>query len=199
MMVLIKNDFCQVNEVDSLIQTFWDDKTYVVFDKFDFSKIDDLITQNDEVLSPFFFLDARVAFLISLLERGNVYCTGLGALGTVAAIMRSGRGWHTEDQEKVASYIEEYFPFNPLQEDNLYTQVVSFNKNELDEKLWNNLAPGGTYIMGSIDRIKLIEKNSADFICELWPVGKATSQGWLFDETSAGPGKMEYVKLKKLR
>jgi hypothetical protein len=197
MQVLVKNSYAQELEVENIHESFWDPNSFYMDEYFSMSSIFEL---SDPLgLSPFYFLDPRIAFLISQMKSGgDLVMRGLGPVATVAALGKVERGMHFEDQAKVKNTIHEYLPKSNVETLLSYDQVVVFGEQKIDEVLWKNLRPGGFYLLGSITgKINPLVDQYEPF-GKMWPIGMPTEFGWRFNDSSSGLVEFEFAKLKKL-
>lgn len=197
MQVLVKNSFAQEFKLQNIHQCFWDLNSYYMDDNFSMSTLFDVTDSSD--LSPFYFLDPRIAFLISQMNLGgDLLIRGFGPVGTVAALGKVQRGMHFEDQVKVKNTIQEYLPKSNIETLLTYDQVVVFGEQKIDESLWKNLTPGGFYLLGSITGPINVTMDRAEPFGKVWPVGVPTEIGWKFNDSRSGLIEFEIAKLKKL-
>lgn len=195
MQVLVKNIYCQDLQTKGLSQTFWDPDSYEMGAEFSVSSVMEL--SGTLGLSPYFVVDARVAFMVSQLNKGSVYVRGLGDLAATLALMKAGSGYVENITKKLDQYIKEYLPSNPLKEEKLYQQILTFGEKTIDSSLWDRLSPGGFYYMGVTEG----ELNPSGVYFEafgkLWPYGEATEFGWRFGPDIQGLSGFEFAKLRK--
>lgn len=149
-------------------------------------------------LSPYFVVDAGMAFMISRVEKGRIYIRGPGELGSTAILMKAGEGFVAGDRNKLRQYIREYLPSDPLVESESFEQILTFGENRVDPVLWEKLNPGGFYQLG----VKAGPIDLSGFKFEafgkLWPWGQATEFGWRFDDETPGLTGFEFARIKKL-
>ncbi len=197
MQVLVKNSFAQEIELKGTHESFWDPNVFYVDETF---SISDLINLSDPLgFSPYYFLDPRVAFLISQLHKGGeLFARGLGPVGTVATMGAVQKVMHTEDPQKVSRVIEEYLPHSNVQNLSNYDQVIVFGENKVDEILWKKLRVGGFYLIGSIQGSIEHPKEAFEAFGKLWPMGIPTEFGWRFQDSLSGLNEFELMKIKKL-
>ena len=197
MQVLVKNSFAQEIELRGAHESFWDPNVFYMDDNF---SISELISLSDPLgFSPFYFLDPRMAFLISQLNKGGeLFARGLGPIGTVAAMGKVQKVMHTEDFHKVGKVIEEYLPEGNFQNLSNYDQVIVFGESEVDEILWNNLRVGGFYLIGSMGGSIVYPKEAFEAFGKVWPIGSPTEFGWKFQDSLSGLNEFEFTKIKKL-
>lgn len=186
MQVLVKNPFAKQPLDSGLVESYWDPDCFLPGQTFSMSS---LVELSDFVgLSPYYFLDSRVALMLSLLNRGSVFVKGMGPLGSLAAIGRAGTGF---TNERIDKYVSEYFPSNPLERRSSYDQVLVFDEEVIDSELWNLLRPGGFYIYGSMKKRLHPPEQPFEAFGKLYPVGSPTEFGWKFED-------LEISKIKKL-
>ena len=196
MQVLVKNPHGPQIKLADVVPSFWDTDCVYPDDHFSFAA---LMDQTDLVgLSPYFFLDARIAFMLSELTRATVYARGLGSLGAVAAFSKAGSGDHSENVNKTQTFIQEYLPLDPILKINSFDQIICFGEEEIDMDLWKRLNTGGTYLLGSLTGPMKLKTFDFEAVGKMWPMGGPTEFGWEFDDDSIGPGHFYFTKLKKL-
>lgn len=196
MQILVKNTYGPELKLSDVKESFWSDDCLYMGDSFSLS---DLMEQTDLVgLSPFYFLDPRVAFGLFQLKEGSLYARGLGSVGTVAAFMMCKEGWCAENRDQILKNIKEYLPFNPLKDSKTYDQIMTFGEKKIDDQLWEKLKVGGFYYLSSTSgKIDLGDKKFEAF-GKLWPIGEATEFGWKFNSKVSGLENFEFAKVKKL-
>lgn len=197
MQVLVKNSFSQVLTHNHLHPAFWDELCFYMDEKFSIPQLFESVDPFD--LSPYFFLDPRVAFLISQMSlSGDAFIQGLGPVATVAALTKVDRGIHTEDFAKTEKIIQEYLPKSNVTQLKTFNQIVVFGSNKVDEELWKNLLVGGFYLMGSITGPITVPHFDFEAFGKLWPIGMPTEIGWKFNDQNSGLVNFEFCKIKKL-
>jgi hypothetical protein len=196
MQVLVKNTNARLHPPGDLVPSFWDPDIFYMGPTFSISS---MMNQSDPVgLAPYFLLDAKTAFVMSLLKKGQLLTRGLGPLAAVAAFMRAREGFIFEGDQKARTYISEYLPYDPLKECSLYDQVIAFGESSIDEYLWKKLAPHGTYIIASLRGPLKLNDHKFDARGRIWPLGEATEWGWKFHHPELGLDNFEIAKLEKL-
>lgn len=204
MQVLVKNPYSPSKlEPKNVIESFWSADCLYLGANFSMSS---LMDPSDLVgLSPFLVLDAKIAFLISQLNKvETTFARNLGPLGLVGASVHSGSKLvHEEDQKKVSRYLEEYLPKekqNILDQSKNYDQVVMFGESTIDQTVWKNLNVGGYYILASDKSAIQIDLEHEEFEAfgKLWPYGESTEFGWRFAEEEWGLSQYEFAKIRKL-
>lgn len=197
MQVLVKNPFLSIDlESLDLHPSFWNPDCFYPGDDFSFGSLIDLSDSLQR--SPFYFLDARVAFTLSALAPVPTFFHGLGPLGTVAGLSRVPSGNTSEETSSLKNYFDEYFPNPPVFANAPFEQVITFGENRVNEKLWDDLPVGGFYLLGSIGQPIEVPKKPFEAFGKLWPFGAPTEFGWAFTEEDLGLDDFYFSKFKKL-
>jgi hypothetical protein len=197
MQVLVKNSlvYCDFEALD-LVPTFWSPDCYYPGDAFSFASLMDLSVSLRQ--SPFFFLDARLSFALSALSPVSTFFQGLGPLGTVAAFSRVSSGNSSEQMSMLTKYFIEYFPNAPVFSKAPYQQILTFGEGRVNEELWDQLAVGGFYVLGFLEKPIEAPKKPYEVFGKLWPWGSPTEFGWFFQENDLGLDNFYFSKFKKL-
>lgn len=199
MQVLVKNPNASPITAPGLTPSFWSEEVLFMGPMFSMTSLMEL---SDPLgLSPFLVIDAKIAFLLSLMNKGqSLYARKIGALGVVAAHIISGAGLtHHEEHKKVERYSSEYLKHSIPAAVAPYDQVVVFGETSVDPELWKQLKTGGTYIFGSTSVPMFVNPpGTFDALGKLWPEGLATEFGWRFNDDQWGLCDLEVYKLKKL-
>lgn len=103
-----------------------------------------------------------------------------------------------ENSLELEKYLPEYVNASPLITADTYSQIITFNEDRPDEKLWGRLKTGGFYLLGTTGKKISVEGFAAEPFGKLWPYGEATEWGWRFTEEVWGLYQFEFVKVKKL-
>lgn len=194
MQVLVKNIYC-ADVKHGLNPYFWDSDSFEIGPHFSMSSLLDLTDSLG--LSPYFVLDAKLAFMISQLGKGNIYIRGIGELASTAALMKAGNGYVSGDQERLKKYISEYLPSDPLSVAETYQQVLTFGETDIDSSLWEKLSPGGFYYLGTRDSSLKLSAGKFEAFGKLWPSGEPTEFGWRFGKETPELSGFEFAKIKK--
>lgn len=197
MQVLVKNKNAEEVVLKDVIESFWDANCFYPNDDFSVTSLFEL--SGSLRFSPFYFLDARLAFMISQLEKeSSIYVQGLGPLGTVAALGFSGSGFHQEDPVKVRTYVKEYLPSDPIKMNDKYDLIINFGETSINTEQWKKLKVGGFYLGGSIGGPINLTRYNFEAFGKIWPFGEATEFGWHFNVAELGLENFYFVKIKKL-
>ena len=201
MQVLVKNPLIESQyPLSKVSESFWSEDCLYPEKDFSFSE---LFLSGPVGLSPYLFLDAKVALLISLLNSTeSLYVKNLGALGAIGAHLYSKAKIETLDSSKISRYLPEYLPKDQQEifttRDN-YDQVMVFGENSIDRKLWDKLTVGGFYILGGTKLEIDLDGTHFEAFGKFMPLGEATEFGWKFNGQEIGLDHFEICKLKKLR
>lgn len=181
-----------------LIPSFWSDSCFYPGPGFSMST---LMVLDDQYLSPYLVLNAQVALLLSLLDiRSPTKVVRLGPLATVGASLISGDVViHQENLSKVEEYLKEYYGSIPerLSQGELQ-QVLVLNEQTINPVLWDELAVGGTYILGTRGTIQVDDTFKFEAIGRSFPIGENTEFGHRFHDETLGLNNFEIVKIKKI-
>jgi hypothetical protein len=205
MQVLIENPYLpKLPEIEHAIRSFWSDNCLYPTDKFAMSSLFELSDLVD--LSPFLFLDAKVAFLLSYLRAGeSCYARNIGVLGIIAGHFQTqSKFGHAEDSRKLLQYAAEYLPADKRSfttSEDTFDQIIVFGENTIARDLWSKLKVGGFFILASDKSPLTINLDPSEFEAfgRLWPYGMSTEFGWRFKEKEWGLENFEMAKIKKLR
>jgi|GEM_PF-1972928 len=201
MQVLVKNPLIESQySLNKVSESFWSDDCLYPEKDFSFSE---LFLSGPVGLSPYLFLDAKVALLISLLNSTEtLYVKNLGALGAIGAHLYSKGKIETLEGAKTSRYLPEYLPRDKqdifITRKN-YDQVIVFGESSIDSELWEKLTVGGYYILGGTKLEINLDVTHFEAFGKLMPLGEATEFGWKFNEPGIGLDHFEICKLKKLR
>lgn len=195
MQVLVKNIYCADLKSHGLNPYFWDSECFEIGPHFSMSSLLDLTDSLG--LSPYFVLEAKMAFMVSQLGKGDIYLRGVGALTATAALMKAGTGYVSGDQESLKQYITEYLPADPITHKDSYQQVLTFGETEIDSSVWEKLRPGGFYFLGTDNKTMKLSDKKFEAFGKLWPSGEPTEFGWRFGKETPELSGLEFAKIKK--
>ncbi|WP_408095483.1 hypothetical protein ACJVC5_10610 [Peredibacter sp. HCB2-198] len=199
MQVLIENPQATIkNKPKSLLPSFWSSSMFYMGPTFSMTSLFDL---SDPLgLSPFVSVDAKIAFMVALLDKGGaVLARNMGALGVVAIQFSAETVTQNEDPKKITNYYQEYFSSEVNNPDLAsYDQIIVFGVSNVIPELWKKLKPGGHYIFGTEGSLEYPNPKTFEAIGTLWPEGEATEFGWKFNSEELGLVNFEVAKIKKL-
>ncbi|MBA2406238.1 MAG: hypothetical protein H0V66_15790 [Bdellovibrionales bacterium] len=112
-----------------LVRTSWDEESFWIPETFSFSQV---FAETEEDLSPFMLIDARLSFLISLIDlKSTTWLKDFPPLACVLFALRSKKSFASDSDVK--KYWNEYtrqpLPDSPT----TFSQVVTFTALSVDE------------------------------------------------------------------
>ncbi len=152
-----------------LIPSTWDPSSFWMGESFAFSR--SFSSTKREALSPFFLMEARAAFLLSLLDlNSDTYLAGTSELCSLLFFLRSKAVVHATTS--FDSHLDEYTQKNPkkILETQLFSQMV----------IWNQSLATGLYRLAPHGRIFLVSTQSLPSV----PEGFSLEASFSYEEDS---------------
>jgi hypothetical protein len=147
--VLIQNpEIWSFPPIPGLIRTSWDEKSYWMIEEFSFTRVFEAFKNLE--LSPFMMIDARLSFLLKLLNPGLVTrFKGVPPLASINYALSSKLAFECDSD--FVKYWKEYCD-DPIPQYQLasYSQLVSLNKIEASDL--ERLEKAGTVFVASFEK-----------------------------------------------
>lgn len=152
--VLVRNPEVSVPAQDvGLIPTTWDPSSFWMGENFSFSR--SFSSTIPEAFSPFFLIEARAAFLLSLLDlNSDTYLAGTSELSSLLFFLRSQAVVHATTS--FDSHLREYTHKIPkkILETQLFSQMVIWDQSEV--ATLSRLTPHGRVFLVSTLSLPLV-------------------------------------------
>ena len=148
--VLVRNpEVSDPTQDMGLIPTTWDPASFWMGESFSFSR--SFSSATPETLSPFFLLEARAAFLLSLLDlNSDTFLAGTSELSSLLFFLRSQSVVHATTSFE--SHLSEYTQKIPkkILETQLFSQMVIWDQ-VLDASLYRLTPHGRVFLVSTIN------------------------------------------------